>query len=186
MDDLQQKTAEMARMMNYKLHAESLNVPLLNDFNPIDPQNAQTVLYAMHEKGFVQQLVSDGPLMPGETFEQRVDLVVSNTLAFMKQNNYASAGNGYFFVKDYSNGTFNFKIYAQDIVFGNKVVRMLNAFFHEPRFNDFYQASVSVAPLPYPTQVLKVGEFDLQNDVITRLIYNMLETVLENITYKNN
>ena len=28
MDDLQQKTAEMARMMNYKLHAESLNVPL--------------------------------------------------------------------------------------------------------------------------------------------------------------
>lgn len=185
MDDLQQKTAEMARMMNYKLHAESLNIPLLNEFNPIEPQNAQTILYAMHEKGFVQQLVSDGPLAQGETFEQRVDLVVSNTIAFMKQNNYTSSGNGYFFVKDFSNGTFNFKIYAQDIVFGNKVVRMLNAFFLEPRFNDFYQASVSVAPLPYPTQVLKVGEFDVQNDVITRLILNMLEAMLENITYKN-
>ncbi len=56
MDDLQQKTAEMARMMNYKLHAESLNVPLLNDFNPIDPQNAQTVLYAMHEKTGLRRL----------------------------------------------------------------------------------------------------------------------------------
>ena len=41
--------------------------------------------------------------------------------------------------------------------------------------HDFYQLSLSVNPIVLPTTMLKVGEIDLDNDNITKVLYNLMK-----------
>ena len=80
------QTVDMARNLNYRLHAEQLSIPVLNNFvveNPEEPQ----IVFSASNQAFIQQLVSDGPLESNETFEQRLNFVVKDTINFMKAHN---------------------------------------------------------------------------------------------------
>lgn len=81
--DLQNAAIEMARMTNYRKHAEQLFVPILKDFQVKNDNNPQTILLASGD-GFMEQLTSDGYIDDGQ-FEQRIDLVIKNTQEFMKK-----------------------------------------------------------------------------------------------------
>lgn len=178
---------EMARMMNYRMHAEQLFVPILNDFQVENDNNPQTILLASGH-GFVEQLTSDGHIDDGQ-FEQRIDLVIKNTKEFMKNNNCENVDNSFIFYKEYNSGVFDFKLYIQDMIIPvqneKKVIRNFIAYFVEPKMHDFYQFSLSAGPFTMPTEQLKIGIIDLQNDQVTISLDNLMKTLLDNLKYKN-
>lgn len=185
MDDLQ-KMEQATKMANIGLHAEVLNIPLLNGFNVKENNNPQVILLAMHEKmPMLEQVIGDGSLVQGETFEDRIDKVINVTTDFMTNQGYVDSKKNYFYYKDLNNGTFNFKVYVQDMIINNKITRSINAFFVEPRFNDFYQISLSLGHFPYPTKMLKVGMVDLVNDQITKMLIDGMDVILNNFAYKD-
>lgn len=186
-DNQMNMMADAARMMNYKLHAEQLNIPIVNGFQVENDGNPQTILLASGH-GFTEQLTSDGFIQDGD-FENRINLVITNTKQFMKNNNCENVDNSFIYYKDYSNGVFNFKLYVQDMIIPiqneKKVIRTLIAYFVEPKMNDFYQMSLSVGPFTMPTEQLKIGTIDLQNDQITISLDNLMKNILDNLKYKN-
>ena len=186
-DNLTNVAADITRNMNYKKHAEKLFVPILNGFQVENDNNPQTILLASGN-GFTEQLISDGYIEDGQ-FDQRIELVIKNTKEFMKNNNCENVDNSFIFYKDYNNGIFNFKIYVQDLIIPNqnekKVIRTFNAYFVEPKMHDFYQFSLGAGPFAMPTEQLKIGTIDLQNDQITIALNNMMTTLLDNLKYNN-
>ena len=184
--NLEQLGTEMAEMLNYKKHAEILNVPIIQGFEIKNDNNPQTILLAAKE-GFVEQLVSDGPI-GNDNFEDRVNLVINNTKQFMKNNSEENVDNSFIYYKDYSNGLFNFKIYVCDMVMTvtgeRKIIRQFNAYFVEPKMRDFYQLSLSAGPFAFPTEQLKAGTLDLVNDQTTILLNNLMQVLMDNLKYK--
>lgn len=184
--DLQNAAIEMARMTNYRKHAEQLFVPILKDFQVKNDNNPQTILLASGD-GFMEQLTSDGYIDDGQ-FEQRIDLVIKNTQEFMKKNNCENIDNSFIYYKDYNNGVFDFKIYIQDMIMPvqneKKVIRTFIAYFVEPKMHDFYQFSLGTGPFTIPTEQLKTGVIDLQNDQVTILLDNLMKTLLDNLKYR--
>jgi len=179
---------KMAQTLNLRLHAEQLFIPLINNFKIEQVQDPQ-IVFSATDGMFVEQLVSDGSMNTNETFEQRIDLVVKNTLNFMKGYSELNNENNLFFYKDYSNGIFNYKIYVQDFIVNvqdtTKVIRQFNAYFIEPEFNDFYQLTIASPALQMPTEILKLGVVDINNDQITQSLDNLLKLVMDNLKYKN-
>lgn len=171
---------KVCQSLNYKLHSEQLNVPILNDMKVIKIFNPKVILFATNGQ-YTEHLVSDGPLYSNETFEQRVNLIIETTKLFMKDNNCENIDNCYKYLSDYSNNVFNFKIYVQDIVVKNndeqRITRQFNAFFLEPHLNDIYQISLSAGPY-------NLKKVDI-NDIVTKNLNNMFYTILDNIKYKN-
>ncbi len=182
-----QATNDTARMMNYRLHAEQLSVPVLNDFQVQNDNNPQTVLLAAGH-GYIEQLTSDGHIDDGQ-FEQRIELVIKNTKDFMNNNNCENVDNSFIYYKDYNNGIFNFKLFVQDIIIPvqneKKVIRNFLAFFVEPRMHDFYQLSLGAGPFTMPTEQLKIGTITLENDQVTMSLNNLMMILLDNLKYKN-
>ena len=187
-DNQMNMMADAARMMNYKLHAEQLNIPIVNGFQVRNDGNPQTILLATGP-GFTEQLTSDGFIQDGD-FENRINLVITNTKQFMKNNNCENVDNSFIYYKDYNNSVFNFKLYVQDMIIPiqneKKVIRTLIAYFVEPKMHDFYQMSLSVGPFTMPTEQLKIGTIDLQNDQVTSSLDYLMKNILDNLKYKNN
>ena len=146
---------KMQGLLNLRQHAEILLIPVLKDFNVIDSANPQSILIARStDNAFLEQVIADGPLMDGETFEDRIQLVIDRLQLFLQNDPNNCKESNCFYYKDYQTKDFEYKIYVQDFVIkredGQKLItRMANAFFVEPRFNDFYQISLAVG-LPIP------------------------------------
>ena len=185
--DINNITMNMAQTLNFRLHAEQFSIPMLQNFKIEETQDPQIVFNAT-DGMFIQQLVSDGTMRMNETLEQRIDLVVKNTINFMKKYSKLNNDNSLFYYKDYSNGIFNYKVYVQDFIIEvdnvKKIIRQMNAYFIEPNFRDFYQLTISSPALQMPTEILRLGVVDLINDQITRSIDNILNQVMSNMSYK--
>ena len=187
------KVKQTAEMSNYKSHAEQLDIPVINGFD-IEQGDSRfpSVVFTATYRGslFTEQLVSDGPLNQNETFEQRINLVVKNGIEAVKQFSVDNNDKSMFYYQDYSNSIFNYKIYVGDTVFdtkvGKKVSRSLNAFFVDPKFNDFYQFSISSPMMVMPVNSLKLGVVDLETDEMTIKLYEMLRFMMDNLKYKDN
>ena len=78
-ENIQQTSADMARIMNYRMHAEQLFIPVLNGFQIENDNNPQTVLLASGH-GYTEQLTSDGHIDDGQ-FEQRMEQLISKMAA---------------------------------------------------------------------------------------------------------
>lgn len=181
--------SNMARMLNYRTHAENLFVPLMNGFAKEPDSDNPQVIFIASGGGFTEQLVSDGPMSSGETFDDRINLVVNNTRDFMKNENLEDPDKNFFYYKDFKTDNFLFKVYIQDMIFmfngEKKVIRQLNSFFLEPHFHDFYQLSLAAGPFTMPTEMLKTGIVDLENDKVTQALVNMNDTLMANIKYNS-
>lgn len=186
-ENLVNSAVDIARNLNYRMHAEQLNIPVLNGLQVIEDKNPQIIMVATGG-GYTEQLVSDGYIADGE-FEKRIEDVIATTKKWMESNHFENVGNSFIKYKDYSNGVFNYKLYVQDMIIpdanGKKVIRMMIAYFVEPKMHDFYQASLSVGPLPMPTEKLKVGVIDLEHDEITAILDKAFTIYLNNLKYKN-
>ena len=178
---------EIAKTMNYRMHAENLSIPVLDKFEVKNADNPQTVLLAIGN-GLIEQLTSDG-YVDESKFDERIDLVIKNAKEFMKENACQNIDNSFIYYEDYSNGVFNFKLYFSDMIIPlngqYKVIRQLNAYFVEPRMHDFYQLSISAGPFKYPTEDLKTGMIDLTNDSITHSLDTLMKQLMDNLKYKH-
>ena len=167
---------DMAKNMNYRLHAEQLNIPILNFLKVEESQFPQVILFATGE-GFLEQFISDGFIEEGE-FENRINIFINSIKKEQKTD--------FFYFKDYSNGTFNFKLYFQDLYIEDKIVRVINAFFVEPKMHDLYQLTLSAGPFNMPTEMLKPGIIDLENDKVTLSLNNLMMQLLNELKYKDS
>ncbi len=185
--NLEDFSIDLAKKMNFKLHAEQLDIPVINGLQVMDDGDPQTVLLASSQR-FVEQLTSDGSIKKDE-FLQRIDSVIENTKKYMAEMGCENVDNSFIFYKDYNNGVFDFKIYVCDVITQingeKKIIRQFNAYFVEPKMLDFYQLSLSSGPFSYPSDQVKVGVIDLDNDLITSTLNNMMKHVLDNLKYKN-
>ena len=181
-----QAAAMAAKMANYRLHANCLAIPLLDYFVAEEPPNPQTIMVAKYD-AFLEQLTSDG-FVKKEEFEQRVQLIIENAKKFMAQHGQEDVDKCFMFYKDHNNGIFDFKVYVQDMILPmqgkQSIVRQFTAFFYEPRYSDLYQISLGVGPFQMPTETLKPGVVDLENDRITSILAEMFEIVLRDFRYK--
>lgn len=177
---------EIAKMMNYRMHARNLFIPILDNFEVKNDDNPQTILLAKGD-GVVEQLTSDG-YVDESKFDERIDKVINNSKKFMKTIACQNVDNSFIYYKDYSNGIFNFKLYFCDMIIPSnaqyKVIRQLNAYFVEPIMHDFYQLSLSVGPFKYPTEDLKTGMIDLTNDSVTRSLDALMKQLMDSLKYK--
>ena len=136
----------------------------------------------------MEQLTSDG-YIKDEEFEERIRLVIHNTKQYMKNNGCENVDNSFIYYKDYNNGIFNFKLYIQDLIINvqnqKKVIRNFIAYFLEPKLHDFYQLTLGAGPFNMPTELLKPGIIDLENDQITISLNNAMNLILNNLKYKS-
>lgn len=179
-------TEKIATENSYKMHAEGLYIPVLENLKIEKEDNPQVILSA-NGNGYREQLISEGLLT--ETFEQRIDLIVNNTIENMKKTLGENSDNKMFFYKDYNNDFFDFKIYAQDMILTYnhelKAVRQFNAFFVDKKYNDFYQLVLSAGPISIPNDKLILGKIDLEKDLITKKLDKMLTLILDDIKYND-
>ena len=187
LSDLQLKTIGMANDMNIKEHAKILSVPVMNDFtiNTDDGKFVNTILSYSNGSGLNESLISDGSMLPNETFEKRIEMVNGNVIKYLKNLSDKNTESNIFFLKDF-NATFKFKVYVQDtlIEVANelKLIRSLNAYFIEPKYNDFYQLTLSAGTFNYPVENIEVGKY-LENDVLTKALIEILEIIMSNLKY---
>jgi hypothetical protein len=187
-NDINNVAAEMNRMHNYKAHANTLFVPLFNGFVKEPESSNPQLIFLATGSGLTEQLVSDGAMNNGETFDDRITLVINSTKNFMKKQNLEDPDKNIFYYKDFKTDKFLFKVYVQDMIIPikgeRKLIRQLSAFFVEPHFNDFYQLSLAAGPFTMPAEMIKTGVVDLDNDKVTQTLVNMLNTLMQNIKYK--
>ena len=164
---------KLAKIMNYRKHAEMLDIPLLNGFE-VKKSDVPSVILLATNNGIMEQLVSDGTI--DESFEERIKLVISNTKDFMKKTGCQNIDDSFIYYKDYSNGVFDYKLYFCDIVKDNKVVRQINAYFIEPESRYFYEIILAAPP---------IDKIDV-NDNITKNILQRLKVILNNIKYNDD
>lgn len=175
----------MGQMANYRVHADILNIPKLNFLQEEEDPNPQMIFLASGD-GYTEQLVAGGQLSINETIEDRIKFEITNTKESMKTAYNIEVN--YIPFRKYDNGTFKFKLYFQDMIMpvDNKtqVFRNLLAYFVEPSWNDFYQLSLGAGWFDIPTDILKIGEIDLQNDTVTRQLVKGIKILMDNLKYK--
>ena len=176
---------ELTRMLNYKMHAGILFIPLLNGLEVKESEFPQSILLAQGN-GIIEQIVSDGHIEENE-FENRIQIAIDSAKEYMKENNCEKVDESISFYKDYSNGIFKYKVYIQDVIKeieGQKcITRMLNAFFIEPKMKDMYQVTISAGAFTMPETEIQLGKLDLENDEVAKTINNLLHIVLDNLRY---
>ena len=166
-----------------EMHAEQFDIPMFSFMQKEQSPIPQVILVA-EGKGFTEQFILDGSMDDGEKFEDRINLVLSNTKKLMPNLDIK-----FYYYKEYSNGIFNYKLYFQDAIIdtheGKKITRAINAYFVEPRMKDFYQFSLSTEPLLMPPKILNPDKVDLQNDKMTIALNSLMKDLLDNLKYKN-
>lgn len=192
-DDTKHK--DEIRTMNYKLflnniklHAKTLDIPILEGFiiNRNDEKLQTKIIDYTNGQGLSMQLLSDGPLKPNESFEERIKLVIDNMNNSLWKLNLLNSEKNIFYLKDFE-GEFKFKVYVQDLLFNvNDRVsfnRLINAYFVEPKYNDFYQLTVASEGMKYPNENITIGKFS-DSDELTKELLKKIEYLMENIKYK--
>lgn len=171
--------------INYKVHAGQLFIPLLNGLEIKESEFPQMILLASTDS-LVEQFVSEG-YVKEEDYENKLETLINEAKEYMKEKECIDVDKNYFYIKDYSNGIFKYKLYIQDIVMevnGEKRInRMLNAFFIEPRMSDLYQISLSAGPFSLEESKILLQKFDLENDEVSIKLYELMKVILDNLRY---
>ena len=178
-------TKKLAKVANYKLHADVLEIPVPKTFKIINDENAQTIILAMGD-GLVQQLMSDGFIEESE-FKEHINKTIEGTKEFLRKNNCEDVDNCFKYYKNYNNGTFNYEIYTCDIVTkidnDKKITRQFVAYFYEPRMKDFYQLTLCNEPISVSSNKMLVGAIDLEKDQYTKGMETIMMKLLECLKY---
>ncbi len=147
-------------------HAKDLYIPILEGLNEDikDKNNSYVIFSYSNGKGVIESLNTTGTLSYMETFDSRLKLILDS----MKDLKY---------VKDYKRN-FMFKVYFQNVVIKtqNRYIKTINAFFVDPKYDDFYELSISAGSFPCN---------DKKNDEdVTELLLNKMDYLMDSIRYK--
>lgn len=164
-------------------HAQSLRIPILKGFTPLQSSMPNTILLAGWS-GFTEQIINLGNLKENETLD---DAVAEYLNGLRKQ-----AGEN-FSVKLWQDSLINtrffkFKTYFIDIIKSDESVyrRFALAFFIEPKHNDIYSISIASSPQDMLEDIIVKNPFSEKLDNVTIVLSKMLADVVNFIEYKEN
>ena len=188
LDDFAGNIIQMTRDLDYMLHAQGLDIPLLDGFQLLESDDPQIVLLATKDD-YIEQVTSDGYAEAG-TFDKRIESVISTTKQFMKDSGCEDVDNCFRFYKETEKEKFNFKTYVCDMIIpikGDKLLtRQFISYFYEPVIQDFYQITVSSAPVKMPSKEILLGKIDLDNDKVTSKLNKYMDEIIEKFDYKTD
>jgi len=121
---------------------KNIKVPILDGFTVID--NPNTVFTAVNEDNYIEQFLTDGVIK--EEFETHIKNVIEDTKNTMREAELEDVDKSINYVKDYKNNYFDFKVYTQDNILNNNLIRQFNIYFMDSDTNAFFQVSLSSAP----------------------------------------
>ncbi len=163
-----------------------LTIPVLDGF--VVQQNIKLNskhIFVATKDGAIEQFLTDGTLADGEDFEERVEKVLNGVRREVR-NNPLYAGNGRYldFYKFHKNNLFNFKLYVQDIIIDKThFVRQMNAYFIEPKSNEFCQLSLSIGQYLRSEFKLLREMDDYKQDVLIKSLEEAMVLIMDNIVY---
>ena len=178
----------IVKKINKQKEVDILSVPIVDDFRLEIIHSNNIIFHAVGTDKSSETLICDGKLNNDESFEDRLQKVISETIEANINNGIENSEKSvYFYTKIID--TLEFYIYFIDYIklvgSQKRVIRQINAYFLEPVYNNFYQLSLNTAPFLLPTKIMKIGEnFDLDKDSITKSLVNTLMKIIKNIEYK--
>ncbi len=188
LDDFMEEIIEMTRDIDYKLHAQGINFPLLEDFQVLESDDAQIILLA-EKDGFIEQVTSDGYMEEG-TFDKRIEAVINSTKQFMIESGCERVDEAFRFFKETKNANFTFKTYVCDMIIpinDEKIVqRQFISYFYDSVINDFYQITVSSSPSSMPPKDIVLDKIDVENDKITSKLNKYMDEIINKIDYRKD
>ena len=148
---------------------KTLKVPIPNGYNIINTGNNNKfiIMIAKKEDGTLMQYLIDEKLNENENFENHIEKVLRETKQAMNENSSID------FLEDFNSDLFQFKLYLQDIVKDELLIRQINAYFIEPESNYFYQISLTTPPFKKETVTQE----------ITNILKDSIKPILSNIKY---
>ena len=161
----------LGKILN-NLHKATLKIPILEGYEQIKTKT-NALIVAVSKDNSVMQYIEDGKLDEQETFENRLNKVINETEKSIKENGLREKP--LIFIKNLSSDILTFKLYQQDNIVGNTIIRQINAYFIEPESKYFYEISLSAPPI----------ERNKINDYITENIIERIKEILLNITYND-
>ena len=152
-----------------------LLVPILNNYEVIKNDNNDAIIFTAKAKdNSIQQFLCDGVIKEDETLDKRIEKVIKETEEKMKKNGFLNPQMD--FLSTFNTKLFKFRLYLQDMIKGDKIIRQVNAYFVEPNNNYFYEICLSAPPMS-----LKVA-----NEAVMKNLITMLTIILQNIKYNDN
>ena len=158
--------------LNEKNILSSVSVPILDGFQLIP--NEGTLFTAVSDENFIQQFLYDGILEDGEDFESRLDKVVEDTKKFMRESGLSDVEHNFHFFKKYKNSDFRFKIYIQDNILNEKIMRQFNIYFVDDDTREFFEVTFCCCPY-------SIDEEDYVREDLTMSMISTINNLMDNI-----
>jgi hypothetical protein len=185
-----EKIINVADQANKAENSREIFIPVLDDFEVVENKKDEsgTILVAV-KNNTLEQYITDGFLLPGETLDTRIEKVKENLKNNIPNKElYDNFDNYITYYEDYNNYTFYFKVYAQDILAGTEdkllCTKQLNGYFINPERNEFCQISVAAGPYVVDNQHKLLQDIDnLEADETIIGLTKALELIMDNITY---
>ena len=165
------KINEFVKELNQNEFLKNIKVPILDGFTIID--NPNTLFTAVNEDNFIEQFLTDGIIE--EDFETHIKRVIEDTKKTMKEANLENIENSIVFLKNYKNKHFDFKVYTQDNIFNNHIMRQFNIYFIDQDTNAFFQVSLSSSPY-------KIEKKEYVTEDLTSNMIMTVNNLMDNIT----
>lgn len=166
---MDEKRDKIIEQIMKELHKSTLSIPVLQGYELVD--NTDAIFVAKSKDNSVEQYLEDGKLLDAETFDDRIQKVINETKSAMKNSGLKDTK--IIYLGNVNTDLFDFKIYVQDNILGDKQIRQLNAYFVEPESNYFYQISLAAPPM-YTKDI---------NYNVVKNIFSRLRLILNNIKY---
>ena len=164
------KVDEFVKNLNKNSFLQDIKVPVLDGFNFVN--NPNTVFTAVNDKFYMEQFLTDGIIE--ENFEEHLNKVLEDTKNTMKESKLEDVDNSINFLEDYKNDYFTFKVYTQDAILDNKIIRQFNMFFMDKDTKAFFQVSLSAPPYD-------IKEKNFVNGELTTNMTNTIHGLMDNI-----
>ena len=164
------KINDLVAKLNENEFLSNVKVPILDGFTQI--QNPNTLFTATNEDNYIEQFLSDGII--NEDLDTHINNVIEDTKSAMKEAGIEEVDNSIKFLKNYKNNYFDFKVYTQDIILNNRIIRQFNVYFIDKDTNAFYQVSLSTGP--YELDKKQYVQEDLSSNMIMT-INNLMDHI---------
>lgn len=137
-------TIDFVKELNKNEFMNNIQVPILDGFNVIPSE--ETLFTAVNNESFMEQFILEGKLDNNETFDDRLAKVIAETKEAMKGANLVDVDNNLIFHKDYSNNGLDFKVYIQNNIINEKIIKQYNIYFVDNKSLVFYEVTFSSCP----------------------------------------
>lgn len=164
MDD---KIVDFCNKLNEKSYLYKVNVPIADGFKVVP--NKDTLFTAVNDAGYIEQFLFDSIIGEQETFDSHLENVILKTKSSMKASSLDDVDKCFNFYNNYTNGIYDFKIYIQDNILDDRIIRQINAYFMDTDTRAFYE--IAFSSCPYSIKDM--------NFINTELVSNMMMTVLD-------